>query len=187
MHGAVTDSAPAVDPVAFRRALGRFATGVTVITALTPDGAPAGCTVSAFCSVSMDPPLVLACIGRGRSMHRTLAEVTGFAVNILRSDQADLARCFARSGADRFTGVATRPAPDGVPLLDGTIASLRCERHELLEGGDHTIVLGRVVDLHVDEGEPLLYSRGAFLDLPEPDWQRALATAPHEWLLSAPW
>lgn len=179
--------APPVDLDAFRRALGQFATGVTVITALTSDGEPVGCTVSAFCSVSMDPPLVLACIGKGRSMHRTLAEVPGFGVNILRSDQADLALRFARSGADRFAGVGIRPAPDGIPLLDGTIARLRCERHDLLEGGDHTIVLGRVVDLHVDDGEPLLYSRGAFLDLPEPDWQRALATAPHEWLLSAPW
>jgi flavin reductase (DIM6/NTAB) family NADH-FMN oxidoreductase RutF len=120
-------------------------------------------------------------------MHRALTGAPTFAVNILGSDQAHLARRFAAPAADRFAGVASRPAADGVPLLDGTIATLRCTRHDLLEGGDHTIVLGRVVDLRVAEGEPLLYARGAFLDLSAPDWGRALATAPHEWLLSAPW
>ncbi|NMH99554.1 flavin reductase family protein [Pseudonocardia acidicola] len=175
-----------IEAAEFRRALGQFATGVTVISTTTPDRRPVGCTVSAFCSLSLDPPLVLVCLNRDRAMHHVLAGAPGYAVSILASDQGELARDFARPQPDRFAGVAHSAGRYG-PHLHGAIAHLDCGRHELLDGGDHVIVVGRVEALRVHEGEPLLYAQGAFLDLPGPDWRRATATAPHEWLLSAPW
>ena len=180
----MTPATGVVDPDRFRRALGRFATGVTVITTTTADG-PVGATVSAFCSLSLDPPLVLACLGRERSMHRALAAAPGFGVSILASDQAAVARGFARPG-DRFAGVAHAPGRHG-PHLRGAIAHLDCAVHDIRDGGDHVIVIGRVDALAVHPGDPLLYARGAFLDLPAPGAERASATAVHEWLLSAPW
>ncbi|SFL39497.1 flavin reductase family protein [Geodermatophilus ruber] len=183
MPAAVAD----VDPRLLRRAMGQFATGVTVITTVTEGSAPAGCTVNAFTSLSLDPPLVLVCIGRGRAMHPLLTEGPGYAVNVLAADQEPLAGTFARPGPDRFAGVAVRSGRHGVPLLEGAIAHIECDRYGVLDGGDHAIVVGRVRDLHVGDGEPLLYSQGAFLDLPRQDWERATADARHEWLLSAPW
>lgn len=180
----MTTTSGAVDPDRFRCALGRFATGVTVITTTTADG-PVGCTVSAFCSLSLDPPLVLVCLGRERSMHRALAAAPGFGVSILASDQGAVARDFARP-ADRFAGVAHVRGRYG-PHLRGAIAHLDCAVHEIRDGGDHVIVIGRVDALAVHTGEPLLYAQGAFLDLPAPGWEPAAATAPQEWLLSAPW
>jgi flavin reductase (DIM6/NTAB) family NADH-FMN oxidoreductase RutF len=176
-----------IDPVLMRSAMGQFATGVTVITTMTPSGAPAGCTVSAFCSVSLDPPLVLVCVGKGRLTHDALAHGPGYAVNILRADQTGLAKSFARQGDDRFAGVQYTAGRHGIPLLDGAIAQVECDLHAVLDGGDHAIVLGLVRDLNVTEGEPLLYSQGAFLDLPRKNWDQAQNGADHEWLLSAPW
>jgi flavin reductase (DIM6/NTAB) family NADH-FMN oxidoreductase RutF len=176
-----------IDGGLMRRAMGQFATGVTVITALDPGGTPVGCTVNAFSSLSLDPPLVLVCIGRERSSHALLTDGPGYGVNILRHDQSELALRFARSGGDRFAGVETRPGRHGVPLLAGAIAQIECDLFDVLDGGDHSIVVGRVEDIRVSPGEPLLYSQGSFLDLPDGDWERAMATAPAEWLLSAPW
>jgi flavin reductase (DIM6/NTAB) family NADH-FMN oxidoreductase RutF len=177
----------AIDPVLMRRTLGQFATGVTVITTVRPEGVLAGCTVSAFCSVSLDPPLVLVCIGKDRFLHDVLVNGPGYVVNVLRADQADLAKGFARQGGDRFAGVRHRPGRHGIPLLDGAIAQVECDRHAVLDGGDHAIVVGIVRALRPAEGEPLLYSGGAFLDLPRKDWHEAQNRAEHEWLLSAPW
>jgi len=184
-RGHPTTAAP--DAASMRRAMGQFASGVTVITTVTADREPAGCTVSAFSSLSLDPPLVLACIDRGRYLHQLLGTAPGFAVNVLRSDQGELALTFARPGADRFAGVISCLGRHGAPLLDGAIAHIECDREALLDGGDHTIVVGRVRGLATHDGEPLIYTRGAFLDIPTPAWDRARADAPHEWLLSAPW
>jgi flavin reductase (DIM6/NTAB) family NADH-FMN oxidoreductase RutF len=170
-----------------RKAMGHFATGVTVITTLGPGGEPVGCTVSAFCSLSMSPPLVLVCIGRGRRMHEWLTNGPGFVVNVLSADQRDVATAFARPEGDRFATVTTRPGRHGNPVLDDTIARLECDRANVLDGGDHAVVVGRVRQLATSEGEPLLYVRGAFIDLARPAWDRAVAAAPPEWLLSAPW
>lgn len=180
----MTATPQAVDPGRFRHALGRFATGVTVITTTAADG-PVGATVSAFCSLSLDPPLVLACLSRDRSLHRALTSAPGFGVSILAADQGPLARDFTRP-ADRFAGVAHSPGRYGPHLL-GAITHLDCATHEIRDGGDHVIVLGRVDAVAVHAGEPLLYAQGAFLDLPGPDWERAAASASQEWLLSAPW
>lgn len=192
----MSPSAPVVGalptPDAMRLALGQFATGVTVLTAPTLDGRPAGCTVSAFASVSLDPPLVLACIDCGRWMHGLLTKGPGFAVNVLGADQREVALTFARPGADRFAGLGLRPGRHGAPLLDGAIAHIECDRHAVLDGGDHSIVVGRVRGLATAAGEPLLYAQGRFLDVPGPAWDQALAEAARDvganrWLLSAPW
>jgi flavin reductase (DIM6/NTAB) family NADH-FMN oxidoreductase RutF len=170
-----------------RRAMGQFATGVTVITTVDDEAAPAGCTVSAFCSLSLEPPLVLVCIGKDRLMHALLTEGPGYAVNVLAAHQRDVAYRFARPGIDRFAGVPVGEGRHGVPLIQGALAQIQCDRHSVLDGGDHSIVLGRVRQVALADGEPLLYGQGAFLNLPDQDGERTMATARHEWLLSAPW
>jgi flavin reductase (DIM6/NTAB) family NADH-FMN oxidoreductase RutF len=186
----VVEKAPAAgvpDVTLLRRALGQFATGVTVITTVGPDGEPAGCTVSAFCALSLDPPLVLVCIDKARAMHQLLTTAPGYVVNVLRADQQDLALRFARPGGDRFSGLSLHHGRHDIPHLGAAIAHLECDRHAVLDGGDHAIILGRVQGLAVHDGEPLLYTRGTFLNLPKAQWDRALADAPPEWLLTAPW
>jgi len=186
---AVSTASAAMGPDAtlLRRALGRFATGVTVITTVSPDGEPAGCTVSAFCSLSLDPPLVLVCIDKARAMHQLLSTAPGYVVNVLHADQQDLALRFARPGGDRFRGLSLHYGRHDIPHIGGAIAHLECDRHAVLDGGDHAIVLGRIQGLAVHDGEPLLYARGTFLNVSKTQWERALADAPPEWLLTAPW
>jgi len=179
------DGAP--DAVSMRRAMGQFTTGVTVITTVTGERRPAGCTVSAFSSLSLDPPLVLVCIDRRRAMHQQLTAAPGYVVNVLRTDQRELAVRFAGRGDDRFAGLRTTPGRHGIPLIDGAIAHLQCDVHAVLDGGDHAIIVGRVRALATHAGDPLLYAQGAFLDLPTAQWEFALADAQHEWLLNAPW
>ncbi|MCU1604343.1 MAG: flavin reductase domain protein FMN-binding protein [Modestobacter sp.] len=176
-----------VDPGLMRRAMGQFATGVTVITTVTGDAEPVGCTVSAFSSLSLDPPLVLVCIGRDRGVHGPLSAGPGYSVNVLARSQREIAYAFARPGHDRFAGLPVREGRHGIPLIEGALAQIQCDRYGVLDGGDHVIVVGRVRQVEVAPGEPLLYSQGAFLDVPDQDWERVMATAPHEWLLSAPW
>ena len=175
------------DMASMRRAMGQFATGVTIITTVTGEGQPAGCTVSAFSSLSLDPPLVLVCIDQGRLMHEQLTGAPGYIVNVLRTDQRDLAVRFAGRGEDRFNGLRTTAGRHGIPLIDGAIAHIQCDLHSVLDGGDHAIVVGRVRALATQAGDPLLYAQGAFLDLPPAQWEFALADAQHEWLLNAPW
>jgi len=180
-------SAGGPDVMLMRRAMGQFATGVTVITTVSPDGEPAGCTISAFCSLSLDPPLVLVCIDKARAMHQLLTTAPGYVVNVLRADQQDLAQRFARRGDDRFSGLTLRYGRHDIPHIGGAIAHLECDRHAVLDGGDHAIILGRIQGLAVHDGEPLLYARGTFLNLAKAQWERALADSPPEWLLTAPW
>jgi flavin reductase (DIM6/NTAB) family NADH-FMN oxidoreductase RutF len=154
---------------ALRHAMGQFVTGVTVVTTVLPDGSPAGCTVNAFCSVSEEPPLVLICIGRTRFMHDALVKSPGYVVNILRADQAAVARRFATAGADRFTDLPTRPGRHGIPLLNDAVAAMECDRTQVMDGGDHAIVLGAVRRLEVTGGSPLLYAQGKILGFPAAD------------------
>jgi 3-hydroxy-9,10-secoandrosta-1,3,5(10)-triene-9,17-dione monooxygenase reductase component len=153
------------DAQLLREAMRQFPTGVTIVTTRSRDGRPVGCTVNAFCSLSLSPPLVLVCIGKDRRMHGLLTTADGFAVNVLRHDQAQLARLFAEPGGDRFAAVEWTPGYLGVPVLVGTIAMIQCRRRNAVDGGDHTIVIGQVLDLTTADGEPLLYSQGAFLPL----------------------
>jgi flavin reductase (DIM6/NTAB) family NADH-FMN oxidoreductase RutF len=151
-----------VDQTTLRRTLARFATGVTVVTSVTTDGQRVGCTANSFCSVSLDPPLVLVCMAKGRFMHDVLRVAPGYAVNILASDQRHTAENFARPVPDRFAGVAVRPGRLGIPLLEGAVAHVQCELHEIHDAGDHSIVVGRVVEAATAEGAPLIFAHGIF-------------------------
>ncbi|HEY2041281.1 MAG TPA: flavin reductase family protein [Jatrophihabitans sp.] len=176
-----------VTPEQLREAVGRFATGVTVVTALDLQAKPVGCTVSAFSSLSLRPPLVLVCIDTRRFMHGPLTSGPGFAVNVLAADQRATALRFATPAADKFATTPHHPGRSGIPLLDGALAHVQCDLHAVHEGGDHAIIVGRVSDVRTTAGEPLLYAQGAFLDVDHRAWEHAAAAAPPEWLLSAAW
>lgn len=147
----------------FRDVLSRFATGVTVVTAAGVDG-PAGMTVQGFLSVSLDPPLVLFSTGRGSRAWPVIQETGRFCVNLLAADQEWLSELMAVSGADKFRDVAWVPSPvTGSPLLDGGLGYVDCRVEAVHEGGDHLLVVGRVVDLGATGAEEaLLYYRGRY-------------------------
>jgi 3-hydroxy-9,10-secoandrosta-1,3,5(10)-triene-9,17-dione monooxygenase reductase component len=148
-----------------RRVLGRFPTGVVLVTADTPDG-PTGMAVNSFTSVSLDPPLVSFCAARTSSTWPRIRVTGAFSVNILGEDHAGLSRRFAQKGADRFAGLGHRPGGTGAPVLDGVAAHLDCELHDVHEAGDHVIVLGRVVHLDADERvRPLVFHGGDYCGL----------------------
>lgn len=156
---------PGVDPAQFRQLLGRFATGVTVVTARTADGRPIGMTASSVASVSLDPPLLLVCVDRRHEMHAALEAGTHFALNVLAADQEWLSRRFAEDLEDRFDGVGYRENKHGVPLLDGTVAAIECRKHAAVPGGDHTVFFGLVTGGSVTDRRPLLYYRGGYAAL----------------------
>lgn len=151
----------------FRQTLRHFAAGVTVVTARCADGLLAGITVTAFSSLSLNPPLVLVCIDRRAFLHDRLEVGRPFAVNFLAADQEPLSNRFAKSGPDQFAGVPHRIGTAGAPLLDGVLGSLECEVVERLPGGDHTIVVGRVDSAARGAGRPLLYYDGRYGRLAE--------------------
>ena len=154
-----------IDPDTFRAALGRFASGVTVVTTCDESGHDHGMTVSAFCSVSLDPPLVLACIGHDASMHGVVRQADRFGVSILAVGQEPLARRFADQRSDRFDGVGYSRGKLGVALLDDALAHLECMLVDRRDGGDHTIVVGRVEAATCYQGRPLVYYRGGYTQL----------------------
>ncbi|WP_449353592.1 flavin reductase family protein [Streptomyces shaanxiensis] len=157
------DERAPLDPAEFRRVLGSFATGVTVITA--PGTPPAGFACQSFSSLSLDPPLVAFMVGRTSGTWPRIAQAGVFCVNVLSAEQGELCRAFAVSGADKFAGVSHAPAPvSGSPRLAGTLAWIDCTIHAVHTGGDHLIVVGRVDALGTGEGErPLLFHRGRFV------------------------
>lgn len=157
------DERAPVDPAEFRRVLGQFASGVTVITA-EDDAGPTGFACQSFASLSLDPPLVTFMVARTSSTWPRIARAGVFCVNILGAGQAELCRAFAVSGADKFAGVSHRPAPaTGSPQLDGVPAWIDCRIHAVHTGGDHLIVVGRVEAMGAEgEGDPLLFHKGRF-------------------------
>ncbi len=148
----------------FRNALSTFASGVTVVTSADPDGRYYGLTVSAFCSVSLDPPLVLACVEKTTRCHDVFLESARFIVNVLAEGQEDLSERFASQLDDKFDGVKFG-VEDGLPVLDGTVAHLTCELDNAYGGGDHTIFVGRVLNTAVNGGRPLLYANSRYREL----------------------
>lgn len=154
---------PAVDPRQFRDALGRFATGVTLITACEEGGQhPVGITVNSFASVSLDPALVLWSAARSSLRHRHFSVARHFAIHVLNEDQADLARRFTKDGA-AFEGLSWHAGAQGVPLIDGVLARFECETEARYEGGDHTIIVGKVTGFTIDQAaSPLLFFGGRF-------------------------
>jgi flavin reductase (DIM6/NTAB) family NADH-FMN oxidoreductase RutF len=149
----------------FRAALSRFISGVTVVTAIGKNNQPVGITVSAFSSLSLEPPLVLACIDKRASLHDHLTEGIYFAVNILAEDQQAISRLFASKDEDRFDGARYRWGVSGAPLLDGALASLECRVVHAYPGGDHTIIVGEVESTCIAERKPLAYYRGGYAHL----------------------
>lgn len=151
-----------IDSTHLRHVLGHFASGIVVITAMTPDG-PAGFTCQSFSSLSLDPPLVSFSPARTSSTWPRIRRIGRFCVNVLADDHRDVSTAFARSGADKYLGVAWSPAPSGAPRLDGVVAWIDCALHDEFPGGDHTIVVGRVRSLEAEPDlAPLLFHRGAY-------------------------
>ncbi len=155
-----------LDSAVFRELCGRFATGIVVVTTMSQEGHPVGMTANSFTSVSLVPPLVSLNVDHGAAMHGHVSRAARFAVNILESRQEAVSRRFAEEHPDRFDGVGYRVSDLGLPLLEGTLAVLECERHNSFEAGDHTIVVGRVLGGQVNDGRPLLYYRGGYYDIP---------------------
>ena len=158
-------SAAGIDPYEFRQLLGRFATGVSVLTVATANGRPMGMTATSLSSVSLQPPLISVCVDREAELHDVIVKAPEFVVNVLGSPQEALARRFSDKHEDRFDGVGYHLSPEGLVLLDGALAHLICERYAEYEGGDHTIILGQVVGGSTSDGRPLLYYRGGYAAL----------------------
>ncbi len=153
-----------IDAAQFRQLCGHFATGVVVITATGPDGAPAGMTANSFASVSLHPPLVSVNVDHAADFYPVMAGAEGYVFNILESHQEALSRRFASDLPRRFEGVGYRLDERGFVLLDGAMARILCVPFQRFEAGDHTIFVGRVVGGSVSPGgKPLLYYRGGYV------------------------
>ncbi len=151
-----------IDPATMRDVLGHFASGVVVVTAAGPAG-PLGFTCQSFASLSLEPPLVSFAPARTSSTWPRIREVGAFCVNVLAADQQHLSAAFARSGADKFAGVGSHAGPHGAPVLHGACAWIACALWREYDGGDHTVVVGRVHDLAADASRvPLLFHRGRY-------------------------
>jgi 3-hydroxy-9,10-secoandrosta-1,3,5(10)-triene-9,17-dione monooxygenase reductase component len=146
-----------VDPADFRRALGQFAAGVTVVTTRDAKGRSLGLTVTAFSSVSLDPPLVLVCVDHRSEAHVGFRDAGLFGVSILAEGQQDLSKRFAVGGAAKFKGLELPAGHTGVPLIPGAVAHLECRVKATHEAGDHRIYVGEVLAVNVNPGRPLLY------------------------------
>ncbi len=155
-------AAPPVDPAGFRRALASFASGVTVVAVCDADGVDHGMTVSAFCSVSLMPPLVLVCIDHAATCAPRIAAASHLGISVLGAAQSALSNRFADPGADRFDGVPVVRGATGAPLLAGAIAHLECRISSRHDGGDHAIIVAEVVSATASDGPPLIYHRGRY-------------------------
>jgi flavin reductase (DIM6/NTAB) family NADH-FMN oxidoreductase RutF len=151
------------DPRTLRDALGCFATGVTVVTCLTPEGKPAGLTVNSFTSVSLDPPLLLVCLAKPAASAAALKEATHFAVNVLQTGQQPASIRFSTRDEDRFGTTPWSCGEAGAPILKDSLGVFECERYAVHDGGDHHILIGQVIKASFDAGlDPLLFFRGRY-------------------------
>jgi len=154
-----------IDQATYRQVLGHFPTGVTVIAGMDGDE-PVGLAVGSFFSLSLDPALVGFCVDRSSGSWARMVDSGSFSVNILGADQEDVCRVFATSGDDKFDGIGWKPAESGSPLIDGVLAWIDCAVEDVHDGGDHEIVVGRVLGLDVaHEGSPLVFFRGGYANL----------------------
>ncbi len=162
MSDPVTDT---INTKAFRQALGKFATGVTVITTREADGTPRGFTANSFSSVSLDPPLILVCIARSAASCDVFCDAKHFAVNILGDDQKEIANLFATQRPDKFSAAGWRGSNSGAPLLENSLAWFNCSQTNVVEAGDHVILVGRVTQFDSRDGQPLGYFSGNYFNL----------------------
>ena len=158
---AAEQQSPAIDARQLRKAFGKFATGVTVVTCRTPDGTPHGATVNAFTAVSLDPPLAQVTLIRGNKASQYLEDAP-FAINIMAADQ--LATCLHFAGKPMKAPPAWR-SEEGIPVLCGNAATIECKPWRIYDGGDHLIVIGEVIDLQINEADPLLFISGKFREV----------------------
>ena len=149
----------ALDPLAFRKALGQFPTGVAVVTA-THDGRAIGMTANSFSSVSLDPPLVLWSVAKSSPSHDAFASADAFAVHFLGADHRDLALRFSQRGIDKFAGLTHAPGQTGAPLIEGLAPIFECRAWARYPGGDHTVLVGEVMRMVERNHEPLLFHSG---------------------------
>ena len=154
-----------IDSDAFRAALGRFASGITIVTARDTKGRDHGMTVSAFCSLSLDPAMVLVSIGHEASMHGLMMRAEHVGISVLSTAQEALSRRFADPETDRFDGVGYTRGENGVALLDDALVHLECDVVARHEAGDHTIIVCAVDRTEAYDGRPLLYYRGGYAQL----------------------
>jgi flavin reductase (DIM6/NTAB) family NADH-FMN oxidoreductase RutF len=154
-----------IDPDTFRSVLGRFASGVTIVTARDTAGVDHGMTVSAFCSLSLDPPMVLMCVDHSASMHELILSHPPVGVSILSVPQEAYSRRFADTETEKFDGIAYHRGEAGVVLLEDALAHLECTPVNHIDAGDHTIVVARVDRAAARAGQPLLYYRGGYAQL----------------------
>lgn len=152
------------DPAAFRAALGQFATGVTVVTTIGPQGQRIGLTANSFTSVSLDPPLVLWSLSKRSASLELFCNAGRFAINVLSSEQHELCRRFAqRMDGDRFEGVPLTPSQSGLPLIEGTLAAFECSTRAQYDAGDHIMFLGQVQHYSAVGGDALIFRAGRML------------------------
>ena len=154
-----------VDPILFREAMSRLAAGVSVVTSADPDGTPFGLTATAVCSVSLEPPIVLACLSSSSATHAAVMAGERFAINFLGQADADLAQRFSSTATDKFVGVPWQAGLAGCPVFPGALAVCECILDRAVEVGDHTVFFGRVVSIELaddSQDDPLIYFKGLF-------------------------
>ena len=156
-----------IDVQAFRRCLGKFATGVTVVTCADANGKLCGITANSFSSVSLEPPLILWNIAKVSTSLLAYTEAKHFAINVLASNQEPISSHFAKSDHTLFADVDHELSKNGVPLLPGTIARFECKTHAIHDCGDHFIIIGEVIEFQAKEGRPLLFFGGQYREIPE--------------------
>lgn len=153
------------DPKAFRNALGQFATGVTVITTVDKQGNKIGMTANSFSSVSLDPQLVLWSIAKTCKVFAEFNECKHFAIHVLNAEQQAISNQFASNCEDRFADIATHEGLGGTPILDNYAALFECELDNQYEGGDHIILIGKVINFDNRGGKPLLFHAGGYAEI----------------------
>jgi flavin reductase (DIM6/NTAB) family NADH-FMN oxidoreductase RutF len=156
----------AMDPQELRRVMGHFATGVTVITTVDKAGTPNGLTANAFMSLSLDPPLILISVDKGATCYACFELQNGFTVNFLSEGQEEISRRFATKGADKFAGLQWRAGSNGAAIIDGVLGYVECKIAQCHDGGDHTIVVGEIVNVDAIGERPLLFFKGKYQRLP---------------------
>jgi flavin reductase (DIM6/NTAB) family NADH-FMN oxidoreductase RutF len=146
----------------FRRVCGKYATGIAILTVLDSFGAPQGMTVNSFTSVSLEPPLILVCIDRQTSILNHFLPGKRFGVNVLDENQKKLSTLFANSGYDRFDGIKWNPGEAGAPVLTEALATLECAVNQMVEAGDHVVVIGEALHATWREGRPLIFFNSSY-------------------------